>query len=244
MSGADQTSGNAPPDEPPPAGLALADMPSRVIRRAESFVSAALAGVVYAVLAFIALWLLSGYPDLDLSDAELSAWFDNRSNEARLLTGLNLVAISSIAFLWFVAVMRRRIGKHEDQFFGTVFFGSAVAFTVVWMVAGAALAAPAVATTMLGAASVSESSASLAAGLGWALLLVVAPRLQAVFVFTTSTVIRRSQVLPNWLAVFGYVIAIGMFVMPLVFTSLGVAFPVWVLVVSIALLTLRERGDR
>jgi hypothetical protein len=222
------------------ASPALTEVPTRRRRRVESFASAALAGVVYAVLAIIALVLLSGYPDLDLSQAELSAWFDEGSNQARLLTGLNLVAISSIAFLWFVAVIRRRIGEHEDQFFGTVFFGSAIAFTVVWMIAGAALAAPAIATTMLGAASVSGDSASLAAGLGWALLLVVAPRLQAVFVITTSTVIMRSKILPRWLAIFGYIVGIGMFMMPLVFTSFGVAFPVWVLVVSIAVLTARR----
>jgi hypothetical protein len=34
--------------------------------------------------------------------------------------GLNLIPFAGIAFLWFIGVIRDRIGAHEDRFFATV----------------------------------------------------------------------------------------------------------------------------
>ena len=81
---------------------------SPLSRRIRSVASAAIAGVVYAVLSIVALTLLTRYPDLDSSAAEIVAWFDDIANQSTLLLGLNLSAVSAIAFLWFVAVIRRR----------------------------------------------------------------------------------------------------------------------------------------
>ena len=194
------------------------------------------------MLAVVGLSLLSRYPSLNQTDDEITAWFDDSANQSSLIIGLNLVAVSAIAFLWFVAVIRRRLGDLEDRFFGTVFFGSAIVYVAIWLGGGAVLAGPAVATTTLDSGSVSEASASLAAGIGAALLLVVAPRVQAVFVLTTSTLILRSRVLPSWLAIVGYVIAVAMFVFPLVAEPLGLAFPTWVFVVSIVIFLRRPTG--
>ena len=66
-----------------------------------------------------------------------------------LIGALTLASFSGIAFLWFVAVIRRRLGDHEDKFFSTVFFGSGIAYVVVWLAGAAAFAAPAVAMTTL-----------------------------------------------------------------------------------------------
>jgi hypothetical protein len=76
------------------------------------------------------------------------------------------------------------------------------------------------------------------------LLLVVAPRVQAVFVLTASTLILRSRVLPSWLAVVGYVIAVAMFVFPLVMEQVGLGFPTWVFVVSIVIFLHRPTGTK
>ena len=204
--------------------------------RARSLEAAAIAGVAYAVLALSGLWLLSRFPKLSLTDDELTAWFDESDHQAALILGLNLVTLSSIAFLWFVAVIRRRLGDREDRFFATVFFGSGVLYVAIALVAAAVLAAPAVAMTLLDAGTVDPASASLAAGVGASLLLVVAPRVQAVFILTTSTVILRSRMLPRWLAIVGYVTAVFMFIIPLVTRPTVVAFPIWVFIVSIVVL--------
>ena len=206
-----------------------------------SIEAAAIAGVAFSVLGAVALWLLSSFPDLDLTDEQLSEWFDDSSNQTSLILGCNLIAISSIMFLWFVAVIRRRLGDLEDRFFGTVFFGSALAYVATWLGHGAAVAGPAVAMSHFDGASVSGSSASNAAGLGAAYLLIIAPRIQAVFVLVTSTMIMRSHVLPRWLAIVGYVVALGMLIVPVIFEPVGLAFPLWVFLVSVVILVVRPR---
>ncbi len=212
-------------------------------KRRGSVESAAVAGVAYAVLTVIALILLTRFPELTLSDEDVTAWFDETDHKAVLVLGLNLAAVSAIAFLWFVAVIRRRLGDLEDRFFGTVFFGSAIVYVVIWLVAAAFLAAPAVALTIREAGTVDRASATLAWGFAAALVLVVAPRIQAVFVFTTSTIILRSAVLPRWLALFGYVFGVILLTVPLITQPTGVGFPVWVLVVSVTILLSRPRND-
>ena len=76
--------------------------------------------------------------------------------------------------------------------------------------------------------------------------LVAGPRISAVFVASTSTVFRRSGVVPPWLAYFGYAVAAAMFFVPLVTSPLGVGLPLFVLVASVTILVSRtaSEGDR
>ena len=37
---------------------------------------------------------------------------------------MNLLPFAGVAFLWFVGVLRDRLGAREDRFFATVFLGS------------------------------------------------------------------------------------------------------------------------
>ena len=207
--------------------------------RGRSIEAAAIAGIVYAVLTVLAMIRLARFPRLDLSDEELAQWFDDGRHQAWLIGALSLASVAAIAFLWFVAVIRRRLGDREDQFFSTVFLGSGILYVAVWLSGAAVLAAPAVAMTQFDAAAVSPASASLAGGIGGSLVLVVAPRIQAVFIFTTSTVIMRSRVLPSWLAVVGYLSGLVLFVLPLVAQPAGLVFPAWVFTVSVVLLVTR-----
>jgi hypothetical protein len=52
---------------------------------------------------------------------------------------LNLIPFAGIAFLWFLGVVRDRIGEREDRFFAKVFLGSGLLF-VGMMFVGAAVA--------------------------------------------------------------------------------------------------------
>jgi hypothetical protein len=212
-------------------------------RPGRSLEAAAVAGMAYSVLAVAGLVLLSRVPDLGMSDEELTRWFGESGHQAEVILGLNLVSISAIAFLWFVAVIRRRLGDREDRFFGTVFFGSSIAFVGVWLVAAAVLAAPAIVLTLFDEASISVESESLAVGIGASLILVVAPRLQAVFVITVSNVILRSGFLPRWLAYVGLATGFLMMVMPFVAQPIGLAFPAWVFVVSVVILVTSPEND-
>ena len=79
------------------------------------------------MLLLLILWLLR--TSIPADPLELGAWL---ATDTRAITvALNLVPFAGIAFLWFIGVLRDRLGELEDRFFATVFFGSAVLFHVV-----------------------------------------------------------------------------------------------------------------
>jgi hypothetical protein len=55
------------------------------------------------------------------------------------------VPFAGIAFLWFIGVVRDRLGAHEDRFFATVFFGSGILFLAMFFAAAAVAGATIVA---------------------------------------------------------------------------------------------------
>ncbi len=197
--------------------------------------SAAIAGVIYSIFTVVAFAILRQLPDLTGSDGEVAAWFGDAGNRATLIVALNLVSFSSVAFLWFVAVIRRRIGAREDRFFSTVFLGSAILYLATYLTGAVALAAPAIAADMLDGTSADSASASMAVGVAVGMILVIGPRLQAVFMFATSTLILRTGAMPRWLAYLGYAGGVTLFVFPLISEPLGIAFPIWVLIVSVTI---------
>jgi len=211
----------------------VTDTPLR--KRMRSIDSAAIAGVIYAALTLAALLLFRQLPDLSLSDQAITTWFDDEGHRSTLVLALSLVSMSSVAFLWFVAVIRRRIGDREDRFFATVFLGSAILYLGTYIAGAVALAAPAVAFSVLDDAAVESGSVTLMAGTAAGMLLIVGPRIQAVFIFATSTLILRTDAMPSWLAYVGYVAGLILFVIPLVLDPIVVGFPLWVLIVSVTI---------
>jgi hypothetical protein len=97
---------------------------------------AAIAGVVFALLltATLALVRLAVSSDVDDGGALLA------DRKPVIVVALNLVPFTGIACLWFIGVVRDRIGEHEDRFFATVFFGSGILFIGMLFVASAVTA--------------------------------------------------------------------------------------------------------
>lgn len=61
----------------------------------------------------------------------------------------------------------------------------------------------------------------------------------SVFLFSTSTLILGTGALPKWASYLGYLLGTILFVFPLVYEPLGIALPVWVFIVSVAILVNR-----
>jgi hypothetical protein len=59
---------------------------------------------------------------------EAGAWLTNQGRRTAAAVALNLIPFAGIAFLWFIGVLRDRIGEREDRFFATVFLGSGLLF--------------------------------------------------------------------------------------------------------------------
>ena len=94
--------------------------------------AAAFAGLGFAVLQIASYWLMqSSLPAEALNEEELVQF----ALDLRL--GLNLFPFAGIAFLWFLGVLRDRLGHLEDQFFSTLFFGSGVLYLAMTFISAA-----------------------------------------------------------------------------------------------------------
>ena len=116
---------------PQPADARCAD--TDVGRALRTPRSAAVAGIAFSVLFTVALVLVRTVVPSDPSDA--GEWLSDGSRRDAVLFALGLVPFAGIAFLWFVGVLRDRVGDAEDRFFATVFLGSGLLFVAMLFVA-------------------------------------------------------------------------------------------------------------
>jgi hypothetical protein len=191
--------------------------------------AAAFAGVVFSVLLIISLGIIHiARPE----PANADLWLSDPSIRNALRLALHLVPFSGIAFLWFMGVLRNRLGKLEDQFFATVFLGSGLLF-VASLFAAAALAGAFSEEAPTGVARFSTiESYHFIQRLIHAVLNVFAIKMAAVFMFSTCTIALRSGFLPRWIAFSGF--ACGLVLLGAITNWDGIAmiFPLWLLLVS------------
>lgn len=219
-----------------PEGIAESGSVARAIRTPRA---AALAGIAFSVLFAVALVLVRLAVPADPDEAV--EWLNDGSRRDSLLVALGLVPFAGIAFLWFVGVVRDRVGDAEDRFFATVFLGSGVLFV------GMVFVAAAVAAGLISAAE--ENAETLLSSGAWEfgrqttyeLMVVYAMRMAAVFMLATSTILRRASRAPQWLIASGYVVAIVLLVTVNFFAWVELAFPAWVLVLSLYVLVTNPR---
>src|SRR5215469_2705960 len=93
--------------------------------------AAAIAGIVFSLLMLTSMFLIRTSIPAD----PLAAPEQAMRHWRRVSLALNLVPFAGISFLWFVAVLRDRLGQLEDRFFATVFFGSALLFLATIFIA-------------------------------------------------------------------------------------------------------------
>jgi hypothetical protein len=150
---------------------------------------------------------------------------------------LNLVPFAGIAFLWFIGVVRDRIGAFEDRFFSTVFLGSGLLFLAL-LFAATAVAGGLV--TSYGRVPIGADVWSFARSTTYTVLNVYAVKMAGVFMISTATISWRTGVLPRWLAVLGVVLAAGLLSVIASAELAVLLFPAWVLLVSLHLLLIRR----
>jgi hypothetical protein len=144
-----------------------------------------------------------------------------------------LVPFAGIAFLWFIAAVRARIGANEDRFFATVFLGSGLVFVAMLYAAAAAAGASLAAVKFQGSPPPHPDVFVFARGLAYTLLYVYAIRAAGVFMLVSSTIGLRTGTLPRWLVFLGYAIALVLLLSVTYFKGFILIFPVWVTLVSI-----------
>jgi hypothetical protein len=201
--------------------------------------AAALAGIIFSVLLISALVLLR--ISVPAHAAEAGAWLTDSRSRAAVAVALNLIPFAGIAFLWFVGVLRDRIGAREDRFFATVFLGSGLLF-VAMIFAAAAISGGLIADVTSGPPS--AGTLALGRNVTGILLNVYAMRMAAVFTLTTVTIARRTEIVSRWLIVAGLVSALVLLVGVGISPWVELLFPVWILALSIDILAAGLRPSR
>src|SRR6185437_7361762 len=84
--------------------------------------AAAIAGILFSLLITLVLVLILISTPSD--PAASGVWLSNPARRGTVALALNLVPFAGITFLWFIGVVRDRLGHLEDRFFASVFLGS------------------------------------------------------------------------------------------------------------------------
>ena len=203
--------------------------------------AAAIAGILFSVLLTTALVLLRISVPAD--PLEEGAWL-NASKPAVALA-LNLIPFSGIAFLWFIGVLRDRLGRREDRFFATVFLGSGLLFLAMLFVAAGVAGAVIVAFATRPEELVGAPAFHLGRAVVYIIINIYAVKMAGVFVISTSTLALYTDFAPHWIAFVGYGVALLLLIGSSYVAWTFVVFPAWVFLVSVHILidNLRRPGE-
>jgi hypothetical protein len=170
-------------------------------------------------------------------------WLTDSAKRGAVTLALNLVPFAGIALLWFIGVVRDRIGRHEDRFFATIFLGSGLLFIAMLFIA-AALAGGLIADATL-RSGIGLNPTTVASGrqVTSLLLRVYAMRMAGVFTMSGATILLRTHTAPRWIGVLGVAVAIVLLITRGLSDWLYLLFPAWIGLLSCDLLLRSFRRD-
>jgi hypothetical protein len=151
---------------------------------------------------------------------------------------LHLVPFAGLAFLWFLGVLRDRIGPAEDRFFATVFLGSGLLF-VACLFASAAVAGAVLGSTH--APSTSSGVYDFARRVCYAFLNVFGIKMAGVFTFSTCTIALRTAIFPRWIIFSGFACGLALLLGISHWLWIAMLFPLWTILISIYFLTVKGK---
>ena len=194
--------------------------------------AAAIAGVVFSLLTLASFGLL--WSAIPAEPQASGAWLPANANEVAL--AVNLLPFAGIGFLWFIGVIRDRLGQREDRFFATVFFGSGLLFLGTLFVAAAVVDSMLIAFRDDPVALSSSPTFRFARAVSYTLVNVYMVKMAGVFMISTSTVAMSTRFAPRWLAVLGYLLAVLLLLGSSFVRWSFALFPLWVLLLSLQIL--------
>jgi hypothetical protein len=192
----------------------------------------AVAGILFAVLFGVAVVMIRLSVPADSTD--VSAW--TTSTLSRVALALRLIPFACIFFLWFMGVIRDRLGTSEDRLFATVTLGSGLVFVALTCTACA------IASSLIDS-YLTRGSEALLVGVYLFVRSVIdqafniyAVKMASVFMLSLGTLWRRTGVMLRLLSYLTYLLALVMLVTFSLSLWMLLVFPAWVLLVSVYIL--------
>ena len=207
-------------------------------RRAATPIAGAIAGMLFAVIFSVSVLIL----DTTMTDIarDTGAWLE--VDAAKFKFALALMPFAGIFFLWFIAVTRDRLGRFEDQFFGTVFLGSGLLFLAMMFAAAASAGAIAAAYDKAPSTFPTSGAYVYARQIVVQIFNVYALRMAAIFLISQGTLWLRTGVMPRWAALITYVVALVLLFIVTQGSWVILVLPAWVFLVSLYILVTHLAG--
>ena len=194
--------------------------------------AAAIAGMLFSLLLIAVFSLLRISVPAD--PQEPGSWL--RTNSSTIALALNLVPFAGIAFLWFIGVLRDRLGALEDRFFATVFLGSGLLFLSMLFTAAAAVGGILMAFAAQPDELINSATFHFARAATYNLVNIYMIKMAGVFMITVSTLAIYTGFASRWSAILGYVLALLLLIGSYYMSWSFVIFPLWVLLMSFLIL--------
>jgi hypothetical protein len=198
----------------------------------------AIAGIVFSILLIISLVLIRLSVPAEPADA--GRWLSTSGKSVTF--ALNLLPFAGVAFLWFIGVLRDRMGAQEDRFFATVFLGSGLLFLAMTFASSAVAGGLMMSYVAIPEKLMDSGIYTFARTVSYQFANVYAIRMAGVFMISTCTLAIRIGIFPRWMAFLGYALAL------LLLLSVGnlswapLIFPLWALVISVYVLLANLRS--
>ncbi len=213
----------------------------QIQKRVRSPRSAALAGILFSGLLIASMLLITGVTQVSVDDIS-AEWLGTRADSASL--ALSLIPFAGIAFFWFTGVIRDHIGDREDRFFATVFLGSGIAFVVLMFIyaatTGAVFRSFSLASDMLADEDIFIFGFLFMNEILGNYIL----RLAGVYMFSIGTIWTRATVMPRWLTLITYLLALVFLFFAGSIREARYVFPAWVFLTSVYILITNRRLER
>jgi len=192
----------------------------------------AIAGILFSLLLLTSVVLIRlSVPD---SPRDPGTWLAHSAKSIRV--ALNMLPFAGIAFLWFMGVLRDRMGAREDRFLATVSLGSGLLFLATTFASSAVTGALMMAYEALPGEMMNSGVYTFARTTAYELVNVYALRMAGVFMFSTCTLAIRIGMFPRWMALLGYALALFLLLSIGRFGWAPLVFPLWTLAVSVYVL--------
>jgi len=198
---------------------------------------AAIAGVIFSLLTVVGMGLVRYAVPADPSLPGI--WLTEPIHRDAVRFALNCVPFAGIAFLWFIGVLRSRLGELEDQFYATVFLASGLLFVACLFAASAVMDAL---IESVAAGNIHGEVYYFGRHIDDTLLNLFAMKMAGVFMFSTCTIALRTALFPRWVAFLGYGCAALLLAVIADWRWITLVFPSWMLLVSAQILSPEVRS--
>ena len=194
--------------------------------------AAAVAGILFSVLLIISLVLVRISVPADPHD--VGAWLASGGSNVRL--ALNLLPFAGVAFLWFIGVVRDRLGEHEDRLFATVFLGSGLLFLAMIFASAATAGGVISAFESMPQQMIESGLYGFGRATTYELMNTYAVKMAGVFMISTCTLFLRLKLAPRWMVLLGYGLALFLLLSIGYISWISLVFPLWTLLISVYIL--------